>query len=274
MKTRIAMALFGLGIGLASAPVASATDMSFGADALYQQLAAASEVALATAGETRDDVQLFATVYGLKGNIALEFTLEPYQAADAVSFRTGVTYLLFMKRASPRSNADYQLALGGVSAQPVRSSDEAAYRQAIGTYLDAAGDLDRLKGALFQLALSRSAYLQYSAVADLKHLNLIERAELAQLVDMLSSNQLTEPRARGIVVRQIARLQAREYTGLLESLVRSSTENVSVKVDAIDTLDSIGATASLRALVPALEAEPSLRLRGRVTRIRDSQGTN
>jgi hypothetical protein len=268
------MALLGLGLGLGGAPVASATDMSFGADALYQQLAAASEVALATAGETRDDVQPFTTVYGLKGNIPLEFTLEPYQAADAVNFRAGATYLLFMKRASPRSGADYQLALGGVSAQVVRSLDEPAYRRAVEIYLEAAGDSERVKTALFQLALSRTPYLQYSAVADLKHLGLIERAELAQLVDLLSSNQLTEPRARGIVVRQISRLQAREYTALLESLVRSSTESVSVKVDAVDALDSIGATASLLALVPTLEADASLRLRGRVTRIRDSQGTN
>jgi len=268
MKQKIMIAALAFGLG---APAAFAIDLPFGGDALHHQLRAASDVGLVTIAGKRPGAYACTLVEGLKGSLPVDFSV----AADEPSMpalRPGATYLLFLKPAGAPSRVDYRLAASIYSIQPASVRNLPAYRSAVHAYLAAAGDKGVLKASLRTLAANPVAYVQYSAVADLKHLGLIEAADLPWLTELVSAGRLGDPRARGIVARQIGRFGAREHTGLLEELVRKPGESVSVKTDALEALRAMGATASLEGLRSTIEASPALRLKMHNRAQREAKG--
>src|SRR5262249_55167496 len=154
--------------------------------------------------------------------------------------------------ASRVSGVNFQLAMSYYSIQDVSGQDRKAYRTAIGAYLRNAGDKERLKPELKRLAGSRLPYLQYSAVVDLKMEDLIQDSDVGWLAGLVANRQLTDPRARGIVVQQIGRFRARRFSDVLEGVVRDPKESVSVRAEALRTLEEFGAQESLKALAPVV----------------------
>jgi hypothetical protein len=104
-------------------------------------------------------------------------------------------------------------------------------------------------------------------VADLKNLHLIGAEELGQLVRLISSNTLTETRAKGIVVREAGRLTATQHSQFLEQRVMDPKEAVIVKADSLESLHQMNAIELLRKVAPAIDRSGSLRLKNQLRRL-------
>jgi hypothetical protein len=242
--------------GCSTASAAFATDLPYGGDALYHQLQASGDVAIARLTGRHPGILEFTLLESLEGSLPLDFTVDANEPGLS-SLRVGGAYLLFLN-ASRDSGVQFQLATSYYSIRNVRGQDRRAYRTAVDTYLRNVSDKASLKPELRRLAASRLPYLQYSAVVDLERLHLLGGADVTWLAGLLSRGQLADPSARGIAVQQIGRFRAREFTGLLENVVRDNHESVSVRANAFRTLEQLGATESLRALAPVVERSPAL----------------
>ncbi len=104
-------------------------------------------------------------------------------------------------------------------------------------------------------------------MAALKTLHLITVDELGQLVGLISSNTLTDTRAKSIVVREAGRLKATQYSQFLEQRVMDRREAVSVRADSLEALHRMNATESLKKVAPAVDRSRSLCLKNQLMRL-------
>jgi hypothetical protein len=247
---------------LARSSSAAGTDIAFGGDAILSQLRNAQVVAVARLQSKGPQGFAFTRVESLKGDVPATFTVPANDTyLQGLSVRPGATYLLYLK---PGAQGPLTLATSIYSMQQIPQGQSSAVTEAVKTYLRDMNDKAALKTSLLRLAGTPAAYVQYSAVADLKNLHAIAAEELGQLVQLTTAGRLTDARAKGIIVREAGRLKAAGHSSFLEQRVTDPSETVGVKADALEALYQMNAMDSLRRVAPAVDRSGSLRLKNQL----------
>jgi hypothetical protein len=241
-----------------------ATDIPEGGDAAYHQLRASSDAVIADLRPSPVGY-LFEVVQQIRGTAPATFYLDDEDDSDLKeALRVGQRYLLFLRKGR---GGTPQLANSYYSAVAVEASDVAAHADFIRSLVKVMSDKAALKPLLMKYAMERLPYVSYSSVADLVHLRLLTSADVSSLARMLEGGQITEPRAKALVVGQVAKFRLAELAPMLERLAADPGQSILVRSRSLDALYQMNATASLRNLATRMAHDPSLHLRRKIIEI-------
>jgi hypothetical protein len=246
---------------------AHATDIPEGGDAVYHQLRASSDVVIA---DLRPSVvgYLFEAVQQLRGAAPASFYLTPDNAEERDALRAGQRYLLFLQR----GRSGPELAVSYYSAIAIDPADTAAFADFIRSYVKVMSDKAALKSLLMRSAGLLLPYIPYSSVADLVGLGLLNASDVTSLAKMMDAGQVTDAKAKGILVGQIVKFRLTELVPTLQRLAVDRAQPLLVRSRSLDALYQLRATDALRSVAAQIEDDPSLHLRRKMadigTRIR------
>jgi hypothetical protein len=206
---------------------------------------------------------LFEVVQQLRGAAPSSFYLDPENTEEKEALRAGQRYLLFLQR----GRSGPELAVSYYSAIPIDPASTAAYADFIRSYVKVMGDKAALKSLLMRNAGLLLPYIPYSSVADLVGLGLLNASDVTSLAKMMDAGQLTDAKAKGILVGQIVKFRLTDLVPTLERLAVDRAETLLVRSRSLDALYQLRATDVLRRVATQIEDDPSLHLRRKMADI-------
>jgi hypothetical protein len=245
------------------AATAHATDIPEGGDAVYYQLRASSDAVIADLRPSPVGY-LFEVVQQLRGTAPATFYLDEGDDDLKETLRVGQRYLLFLRKGP---GGTPQLASSYYSAVAVEAADVAAYADFIRSFVRAMSDRAALKPLLMRNATGRLPYLSYSSVADLVHLRLLTSADVSSLARLVEGGQITDARAKALLVGQVAKFRLTDLVPMLERLAGDPAQSILVRSRSLDALYQMNASGALRNLAAKLAHDPSLHLRRKIIEI-------
>jgi hypothetical protein len=247
---------------LLCAASALAIDIPEGGDAAYHQLRASTDAVIADLRPSAVG-HLFEVVQQLRGSAPASFYLDMEGGEEKEPLRVGQRYLLFLEK----GRSGPELALSFYSAIPIEAADTAATADFVRSFAKLMADKAALKPLLLKSAGLLLPYIQYSAVSDLAQLGLLLPADVASLARMVDAGQITDGRAKAIVVGQVVKFQLTNLLPMLERLALDRTQPMLVRSRSLDAMSQLNATDSLRKVAGAIADDPSLHLRRKLAEI-------
>ena len=255
MFTKRSMTALALALAatFAAAASAQAIDIPEGGDAVHYQLGASSSAVIARFVKRDNQGYSFEVSDTLRGSVPKTLVLEEDGYLRGYGFKAGQSYLLYL------SEMDKKITLGTsiYSIQPVAKTEVTAYKQAMDSYVTNLQRREPLKSALKRQVESNVRYLQYSAVADLTRLQMLDKSDVADIGKLLAANKIADPRAKSLVVDSIAATGSREFIPVLESLAINKSEPTLTRGAALTALHRLNATDSLKKVAPSIVSEQS-----------------
>lgn len=235
-----------------------ALDVPEGGDALGHQLRGSQAVAFAELADTGGTLA-FRRAQALVGRVPDGFQVPADEYVRAAGLKSGNFYVVFLNSALrgrwALSMSRYSLVLAG-------ANDVGAYRDAIRMYQGAGLDRAAFRKAALALLDSRVEHLQYSGMSDLARRGLFT-ANDAPRIARVALDMRAPPEARKIALRQLGRLGAKAHAETMGDVLGDPAEPVSVRMAALDGLDTMGETQVIAKHSEAVSAERSPKLKAR-----------
>jgi hypothetical protein len=242
---------------LAMPSLGRAISIPMGADTLFEQAERSSIVASARFRSRDARTLVFDRDTVFSGSVSPTITVESDGFVESRELRTGALYVLFLE---PASDGAVRFSASVYSIVEPSEAETPAALDAIRVFLRDRGDSSRLRASLLQLAAADSPMLQVSALTTLANRQLVTPAAAAQLLQMVSSGQLRQLRAREIVMHQAGWLRVSDFRGSIETRLMDSAESPLVREAALLALSRID-PSRLPVVAARLESAPELRSR-------------